>query len=231
MEGNTYLPLSSTMSRILSITSSWMPRNSSHSDVRTYAKTSKSREFRAEAGEPHSHRRRIDARMLGQHRSYPVHQETKLIRVQVVTNSDHGLDQHAIALREVHECHLGLYHRFSPSFRYVENLLAQRGIEMSNETIRHWCLKFSPEWAAAFVTATSPALKRDARVPPSASRLGETPPSRSVDFAGRAWPTRWERDALELPPKPRPAAPSASRCRPAGHLRLPQRKAVRFATA
>ena len=37
-----------------------------------------------------------------------------------------------------------LYHRFSLSFRDVEDLLAQRGIEVSYESIRRWCLKFGP---------------------------------------------------------------------------------------
>src|SRR6476659_3657374 len=32
-----------------------------------------------------------------------------------------------------------LYYRFSLSFRDVEDLLAQRGITVSYESIRHWC--------------------------------------------------------------------------------------------
>lgn len=36
-----------------------------------------------------------------------------------------------------------LYHRFTLSFRDIEELLAARGIIVSYETIRHWCLKFS----------------------------------------------------------------------------------------
>lgn len=34
------------------------------------------------------------------------------------------------------------YYRFSLSFRDVEDLLAERGIEVSYESIRRWCLKF-----------------------------------------------------------------------------------------
>jgi len=41
-----------------------------------------------------------------------------------------------------------LYHRFSLSFRDVEDLLAQRGVEVSYETIRRWCLKFGPGYGA-----------------------------------------------------------------------------------
>jgi putative transposase len=41
-----------------------------------------------------------------------------------------------------------LYHRFFLSFRDVEDLLAQRGVEVSYETVRRWCLKFGPGYAA-----------------------------------------------------------------------------------
>jgi putative transposase len=41
-----------------------------------------------------------------------------------------------------------LYHRFSLSFREVEDLLAERGIQVSYETIRQWCSKFGPDYAA-----------------------------------------------------------------------------------
>src|SRR5215831_6558178 len=37
-----------------------------------------------------------------------------------------------------------LYHRFCLSFRDVEDLLAERAIIVSYETIRHWCQKFGP---------------------------------------------------------------------------------------
>ena len=40
-----------------------------------------------------------------------------------------------------------LYHRFCVSFRDVEDLLAQRGITVSYEAIRLWCIKFGPEYA------------------------------------------------------------------------------------
>jgi putative transposase len=35
-----------------------------------------------------------------------------------------------------------LYFRFTMSFRDVEDLLAERGIDVSHETIRCWTLKF-----------------------------------------------------------------------------------------
>jgi putative transposase len=40
-----------------------------------------------------------------------------------------------------------VYHRFCLSFRDVEDLLAERGIIVSYETIRLWCQKFGPEYA------------------------------------------------------------------------------------
>src|SRR5438552_12406872 len=40
-----------------------------------------------------------------------------------------------------------VYHRFCLSFRDVEDLLAERGIIVSYETIRLWCQKFGPDYA------------------------------------------------------------------------------------
>jgi putative transposase len=42
-----------------------------------------------------------------------------------------------------------LYHRFPLSFREVEELLLARGIVVSHETIRAWCDRFGPQYAAA----------------------------------------------------------------------------------
>ena len=41
-----------------------------------------------------------------------------------------------------------LYFRFTLSFRDVEEMLAQRGIDVSYETIRAWTVKFGPQIAA-----------------------------------------------------------------------------------
>src|SRR6266403_4799888 len=40
-----------------------------------------------------------------------------------------------------------VYHRFCLSFRDVEDLLAERGIIVTYETIRIWCQKFGPDYA------------------------------------------------------------------------------------
>jgi len=37
-----------------------------------------------------------------------------------------------------------LYYRFCLSYRDVEDLLAERGIKVSYESIRRWCLRFGP---------------------------------------------------------------------------------------
>ena len=39
-----------------------------------------------------------------------------------------------------------LYHRFTLSFRDVEDLLAERGIIVSYESVRQWCGKFGSEY-------------------------------------------------------------------------------------
>src|SRR5690348_9812597 len=40
-----------------------------------------------------------------------------------------------------------LYHVFSLSLRDVELILAERGIVVTHESIRHWCLKFGADFA------------------------------------------------------------------------------------
>jgi len=40
-----------------------------------------------------------------------------------------------------------LYHRFDMSFRAVEELLFERGVVLSYETVRRWCSKFGSEYA------------------------------------------------------------------------------------
>ena len=42
---------------------------------------------------------------------------------------------------------LWLYFRFNLSHREIEDLLAERGISVSYESIRLWCIKFGPRYA------------------------------------------------------------------------------------
>jgi putative transposase len=46
-----------------------------------------------------------------------------------------------------YQSRLSLYFRFSLSFRDVEEMLAQRGIVVTYETVRQWCLKFGQSYA------------------------------------------------------------------------------------
>ncbi len=58
-------------------------------------------------------------------------------------------------------CHaVWLYFRFTLSFRDVEELLVQRGIEVSYETIRCWTLKFGPQIARNLNRRKSPPSPR-----------------------------------------------------------------------
>ena len=58
-------------------------------------------------------------------------------------------------------CGLG-FHRFCLSFRDVEDLLAERGIIVSYETIRLWCQKFGPEYARKLKRRNTPLGAIDA---------------------------------------------------------------------
>ena len=55
--------------------------------------------------------------------------------------------------------HLGavwLYHRFTLSLRDIEDLLAERGITVSHETIRQWCVTFGPHYARRIKKSNGP---------------------------------------------------------------------------
>ena len=56
-----------------------------------------------------------------------------------------------------------LYLRFTLSHRDVEDLLAERGLEASYETVRRWVLKFGP---AIALLQRSPAWAASGRVRP-----------------------------------------------------------------
>ncbi|MCY0962364.1 IS6 family transposase [Streptomyces sp. H27-H5] len=42
-----------------------------------------------------------------------------------------------------------LHHRFALSLRDIEELMLERGVEVTHETIRQWSIAFGPEYAAA----------------------------------------------------------------------------------
>jgi transposase-like protein len=43
---------------------------------------------------------------------------------------------------EIIQCAVWLYYRYTPSYRDVENLLAEREINVSCKTIRRWVIRF-----------------------------------------------------------------------------------------
>ncbi|WP_095973405.1 IS6 family transposase [Rhodococcus erythropolis] len=49
--------------------------------------------------------------------------------------------------REIISHCVWLYYRFTLSFREIELLMAERGVEVTYETIRAWCARFGPEYA------------------------------------------------------------------------------------
>jgi putative transposase len=44
---------------------------------------------------------------------------------------------------------VGLYFRFPLSFREVEELMLERGVTVSHETVRRWCRKFGQTYTDA----------------------------------------------------------------------------------
>jgi len=58
-----------------------------------------------------------------------------------------------------------LYYRFTLSLRDVEELLAERGIAVTYETVRYWTNKFGPAFAANLA-----ALVRKVTAPDSWTR-------------------------------------------------------------
>jgi putative transposase len=63
--------------------------------------------------------------------------------VEITSPSYRG---HRYPVEVVSHC-VWLYHRFPLSFREVEELLLQRGVIVSYETIRRWCVKFGQAYA------------------------------------------------------------------------------------
>jgi len=50
-----------------------------------------------------------------------------------------------------------LYHRFTLSFRDIEEMLAARGIDVTYESIRYWCLKFGNRYAKMIRSKAGPS--------------------------------------------------------------------------
>lgn len=68
-----------------------------------------------------------------------VQQKCDNLRVKSTKNIDSGYRYPAQIISHA----VLLYHRYALSFRDVEEILALRGIVVSYESIRQWCLKFA----------------------------------------------------------------------------------------
>ena len=64
----------------------------------------------------------------------------------VVTAASPSYEGHRYPGEIIAHC-VWLYHRFPLSFREVEELMLQRGVVVSYETIRAWCAKFGQAYA------------------------------------------------------------------------------------
>ena len=53
-----------------------------------------------------------------------------------------------------------LYYRFCLNYRDVEDLLAERGINVSYETVRRWCIRFGPVYANRLRKRSGPGSDR-----------------------------------------------------------------------
>ena len=65
----------------------------------------------------------------------------------VVTAASSSYKGHRYPPEIIAHC-VWLYHRFPLSFREVEELMLVRGVIVTYETIRQWCAKFGPVYAA-----------------------------------------------------------------------------------
>ncbi|MFF1945980.1 transposase [Rhodococcus qingshengii] len=59
--------------------------------------------------------------------------------------------------REIISHCVWLYHRFPLSFREIEVLMAECGVEVTYETIRAWCVRFGPEYTRRLRRRQPPA--------------------------------------------------------------------------
>ena len=64
-----------------------------------------------------------------------------------VTSAAPSYKRHRYPVEIIDHC-VWLYFRFTLSFREVEEMMLARGVVVSYETIRRWCAKFGPVYAA-----------------------------------------------------------------------------------
>jgi len=68
-----------------------------------------------------------------------------MLHTSLMSNSSH-YHRHRFSAEIISHC-VWLYFRFALSFRDVEEMLAMRGVALTYETVREWCLKFGQPYA------------------------------------------------------------------------------------
>ncbi len=67
-------------------------------------------------------------------------------RGSLVSSASPSYKGHRYPVEVISHC-VWLYHRFPLSFREVEELMLERGVLVSYETVRRWCAKFGQAYA------------------------------------------------------------------------------------
>ncbi len=94
-----------------------------------------------------------------------------------------------------------LYHRFCLSFRDAEDLLAQRGITVTYETIRQWCQTFGLDYARRLRRP-----RAHGRHLVSGRDIRDHPGAAAVPLAGRGH-CQVDGERIDFPPVRRPLSP------------------------
>jgi hypothetical protein len=88
---------------------------------------------------------------------------------------------------EIIQHSIWLHLRFTLSYRDVEELLAERGLDVSYETVRRWVLKFGPLIARKLRSCGGPRVR--IRLSPAASLLRTDLPVRAEKRRQKKCPT------------------------------------------
>ncbi len=104
------------------------------------------------------------------------------------------------------------YFRFMPSFRDVEDMLAQRDIDVSYETVRAWTVKFGPKIAAYLRRRKLPPLRRRRCCSIAATVVEESERRAAADR--QRWSSLLRRRALETRSRRPPSSQSIARQQP-----------------
>ena len=91
---------------------------------------------------------------------------------------------HCYPVEVISHC-VWLYFRFPLSFREVEELMLERGVTVSYETVRRWCVKFGQQYADA-LPRRQPRRNRSERRDHAHDHIGQT--GRTGSLVGHSRP-------------------------------------------